>query len=374
MGTIMEQVANVEPQKRFGQMIRDLRVEYEKRGLPLMGYFELTPHCNLDCKMCYIHRSDGKYPRRTLTGEEWIDIIDQAVDLGLMQATLTGGECTLHPDFKRIYTHLKKRGVYVSVLTNGTLLTQEMIAFLADNPPILLQISVYGSSPEVYERVTGDANAFYKVDTALRALKETTLLPQIELTISKYNLDDMINLWQYAHSIVDTRVIVDCDLFEPTVSSGHNFEEYALSYDEQLFVRRTVLELLGAEPAQLTEEDYIAEPIDPSEKKQDKLPCAAGHSLFHIGYDGIMMPCGSFPLAMSDVLANGVREAWFEINFAARNYRRSEECMSCEFLGQCKFCAARYFNASAKNVRCEEGMSCNKQLRMLIPILYKKSK
>ena len=28
----------------------------DERGIPLSGTFELTPRCNLDCRMCYIHK------------------------------------------------------------------------------------------------------------------------------------------------------------------------------------------------------------------------------------------------------------------------------------------------------------------------------
>ena len=27
-----------------------------EKGIPLSGSFELTSRCNLDCKMCYIHK------------------------------------------------------------------------------------------------------------------------------------------------------------------------------------------------------------------------------------------------------------------------------------------------------------------------------
>ncbi|MBQ3155172.1 MAG: radical SAM protein [Clostridia bacterium] len=374
MATIMEQVANVEPQKRFGQMLRNLRVEYEKRGLPLMGRFELTPHCTLDCKMCYVHRSDGKYPHRVLTGDEWIDIMDQAIDMGMLHATLTGGECMLHPDFKRIYMRLKEKGVHITILTNGTLLDKEMIEFLATVPPIFLQISVYGSSPEVYERVTGDANAFYKVDFALRELMQTNLLPQIALTISKYNLDDLSGLWQYANSFDQTRVIVDCDLIAPIESSGHNFEDYSLSYEEQLSVRTQVLAWKGRETGKLCDEDFLEGRVDDSQERYNKMPCAAGLSAFHIGYDGVMLPCGEFPLAKADVLADGFADAWKKINIAAKMYHRSEECLACAFFDECTFCAARYANSSGSTDGLAGNIPCNKKMRMLIPMLYRKSK
>lgn len=33
---------------------------------PISGYFELTPLCNLDCKMCYVHLSDPAVKERML--------------------------------------------------------------------------------------------------------------------------------------------------------------------------------------------------------------------------------------------------------------------------------------------------------------------
>lgn len=30
----------------------------DTQGIPLSGTFELTPRCNFNCKMCYIHRSE----------------------------------------------------------------------------------------------------------------------------------------------------------------------------------------------------------------------------------------------------------------------------------------------------------------------------
>lgn len=51
--------------------------------IPYIGNFELTPLCNLDCKMCYVHLQDPSVRHR---------IIQQAIDEGMMEALLTGGE------------------------------------------------------------------------------------------------------------------------------------------------------------------------------------------------------------------------------------------------------------------------------------------
>ncbi len=76
------------------------------KHVPLHGSFELTPRCTLNCGMCYVHLQPSQMARKELTAGQWISLIDQAADEGMMQAALTGGECMLHPGFRDIVHHL----------------------------------------------------------------------------------------------------------------------------------------------------------------------------------------------------------------------------------------------------------------------------
>ena len=43
-------------------------------GLPVSGSFELTPRCNFDCKMCYVHQTPEQIAasgRKELTADQW---------------------------------------------------------------------------------------------------------------------------------------------------------------------------------------------------------------------------------------------------------------------------------------------------------------
>lgn len=92
-----------------------------ENNTPISGCFELTPLCNLDCKMCYIHLNDPSVRERMLSGDEWIDLMGQAIEHGMMKALLTGGEAMTHPDFRKIYMYLIEQGLPVRVKTNGIL-------------------------------------------------------------------------------------------------------------------------------------------------------------------------------------------------------------------------------------------------------------
>ena len=80
---------------------RYLNFRARMRGQAYSGGFELTPPCNFDCKMCYVHLTKDQMAKETklLTVERWKDIMGQAVDAGLMHADLTGGECLSYPGF-----------------------------------------------------------------------------------------------------------------------------------------------------------------------------------------------------------------------------------------------------------------------------------
>ena len=48
-------------------------------GIPISGTFELTPRCNFNCKMCYVHLKEQDIPKygREMTAKEWIRIAEE---------------------------------------------------------------------------------------------------------------------------------------------------------------------------------------------------------------------------------------------------------------------------------------------------------
>lgn len=65
-----------------------------RQGVPLSGTFELTARCNLDCRMCYIHKraNDRAAAARERTTAQWLDLAKECQDAGTLLLLLTGGE------------------------------------------------------------------------------------------------------------------------------------------------------------------------------------------------------------------------------------------------------------------------------------------
>ncbi len=126
-----------------------------KNHQPYVATFELTPKCNFRCIHCYLgtHREET----RELSYEQIIHIIDQLRDAGVIQLALTGGECLLREDFCKIYQYAKEQGFIVSVFSNLSVLSDEVVELFREFPPFSVEVSLYGASEETYKKVTGSA-------------------------------------------------------------------------------------------------------------------------------------------------------------------------------------------------------------------------
>ncbi|MBQ1933636.1 MAG: radical SAM protein, partial [Clostridia bacterium] len=73
-------------------------------GVPLSGTFELTPVCNMDCKMCYVRLSAREQQAigPLADADRWLALGREAMEAGMLYLLLTGGEPFLHPQFREI--------------------------------------------------------------------------------------------------------------------------------------------------------------------------------------------------------------------------------------------------------------------------------
>ena len=96
-----------------------------ERRIPFSFDIEITARCNNACRHCFINlpASDSQARQQELSLAEIESIADQAVALGSFWVLISGGEPLLRRDFKDIYLMLKHKGLLVSLLTNGCLVT-----------------------------------------------------------------------------------------------------------------------------------------------------------------------------------------------------------------------------------------------------------
>jgi radical SAM protein with 4Fe4S-binding SPASM domain len=86
---------------------------------------------------------------------------------------LMGGEPLLRGDFWNVAKRIRELGMELSVITNGTIISDEIFAGLRDLRPRAVAVSLDAASPELHDRIRGSRGAFKKsgvfIDRALAA-------------------------------------------------------------------------------------------------------------------------------------------------------------------------------------------------------------
>jgi radical SAM protein with 4Fe4S-binding SPASM domain len=128
---------------------------------PIEIVWNFTYQCNLRCKHCY-EDAGGKHPAELSTDQakEVLDKLSKMASIGLPAISLSGGEPLTRKDFFEIASYAKKKIGYVSVASNGTLLTRENAEQLKKTGIDYIEISIDGPSPEIHDSFRGIPGAF----------------------------------------------------------------------------------------------------------------------------------------------------------------------------------------------------------------------
>jgi len=160
--------------KGFGLMMRGI----EKFGIrqpftpaaPFEIVWNVTYSCNLKCAHCY---ENAGAPRPELSTEEARQVIDRFSNLsgtGLPALSFSGGEPLTRKDFFELLTYARKHVNYISVASNGTLITKDNANKLKESGASYVEISLDGASPRIHDEFRGVKGAFEKTLDGVKKL------------------------------------------------------------------------------------------------------------------------------------------------------------------------------------------------------------
>ena len=303
--------------------------------IPIHGNFELTPLCNFNCKMCYVHLSNEQFDTSNLLQvTQWMDLANQAQKAGMRSVTLTGGECLTYPGFDELYTKLVLAGLKVGIQSNGYYINEKHIKLFEKYSLSGIRITLYGSNNDSYESVTG-VRAFTQVYNNILKLRDAGLDVTISITPNSYSGDDIIDLIDLVEEM-HIHYEINPWLMTPRENTGRKKDD--LSMDNYLKIYHHLSEI----------NHKVVKPVDwndiPEENHSENqcfgVRCGAGRSAFGIKYDGSMCPCLSLDDISFKPLIIGFEKAWHQINVAVESYPIPLECGDCVFRMQCLSCIA----------------------------------
>lgn len=322
-----------------------------RNRIPLSGTFELTPRCNMNCKMCYIRMSweEMQARGREFTAKEWIELGKKCVEQGMLLLLLTGGEPFLRPDFKEIYTELKKLGLIISINTNGTLIDEETVAWLKQDPPARMNITIYGGGNETYKHLCGHPYGYDAATKAVDMLVEAGINVNINASFTKYNMEDMEAIIDFAKER-GLRVSSATYMFPPVRSAKEGVvnEEVRFTPEESAIARFRSMKYQTSEEelAQMAEAyrrgnlEFDSACDDCDRIPSEKMGCMAGRSAFWITWDGRMTPCGMMNEPVARPFEEGFEAAWKQIVEETDRILLPAACRDCKARKVCQVCGA----------------------------------
>jgi radical SAM protein with 4Fe4S-binding SPASM domain len=299
---------------------------------------EITARCNNDCRHCYINlpAGDKEAQKAELSLEEIDRIAQAAVDLNAFWCLITGGEPLLRKDFLDIYMCLKRKGLLVSVFTNATLLAQEHIKVFRKYPPRDIEVSVYGVTPETYDKITRKRGSFAAFERGLDLLLQNGIKVRFKAMALRSNVHELPQISEYCRKRTK-----DYFRFDPLLHL--RFDGDARRNEEIKAERLTPEEIVNIERAD-------PERFESMEKSCDKLivpefahygcnhlfHCGAGNGSFSVSYDGKFRLCSSLwhPDCIFDLRKGTLEEAWRDFIPKVRDMRSDRQ----EFLDNCRRC------------------------------------
>lgn len=335
--------------KTSANIRRILTLKCAKSGLPVSGTFELTPRCNLACKMCYVRLTPEQMTPigRERTAKEWLDIAQQAKEAGMIFLLLTGGEPTLRKDFKEIYEGLAKMGFSISINSNGTMFDTELRELMQQYPPAQVNITVYGFSREDYRELCGNPDAYDNMMDTLQWLKREGILVHLNATMIPSNIERWECFEEFAKSQeLELRMNTYC--FPPSRRDEcEEFERLGPEIAGELTVKdmlyRDGIEAVRARARRL-EQPLNSCKLDSG----DPIQCLAAKSQFWISWDGSMVPCGMLSAPVVYPFENDFASEWKKLREKTEVIRLCPECASCPEKMSCMNCAAVTFTETGR--------------------------
>lgn len=330
----------------------------EKKEI-LSASFELTPRCNLQCKMCYVSHSsnDKQVKAMELTTEQWIHLAEEARDAGLLFVTLTGGEVFIREDFRIIYEKFMSLGFIIKIFTNGTLITPDIVNWLATMPPSVVSITLYGASRETYQKVTGYADGYDKTVRAIDDLLAKGISTEIKTTVIKGNMHEFDQLLDFARQRGLTLGIVN---YVSPNREGCNSDPVGnrltpmelLEYEMHL--EKRVQQLASENTASISEindavsEEIISSKIKVALKNDDSnstrpFTCMSGLCAAWVTWDGRLLLCGILDVPFTSAIGKGFLAAWEELKLKCTFIPVCKECQGCQYQSFCEHCPARLY-------------------------------
>lgn len=313
--------------------------EFQKNPVLRSCQIEITDICNERCIHCYIpHEQKSHFMPYDIVE----NLFNQLAQMGCLSITLSGGEVFTHPDIIKILRLLQKYDFSVSILSNLTLLTDEIIECLKKIDLDKIHVSVYSLQSETHDYITQVKGSFEQTMRNIEKCLSNDIHIKISCPTMKANYKDFEDLliWGNKNHI---QVLTDYNIMARSDTSTDNLKQ-RLSEDEAASVINSIIKY---------DESYkklIKGKVGQSIKIDESAPiCNVGRDKICVSSTGNFYPCpGWHEMILGNIHKTSLKDVWYgseKLNWL-RSLKRCEisKCIRCNSKEFCLLCIQRNYN------------------------------
>lgn len=306
-------------------------------------HVELTMKCNERCIHCYLP-NQTKNEGATLSFADFCKIVDDFVALGGEDIELSGGEPMKHPNFLAMVKYCSEKGLNVFIISNLTLLDDDMIAKFKAYNVSGFQVSIYSLDSEVHDGITKYRGSLSKSISALEKLRSNGFSVIVACPIMEQNANHLISLYEYCKTN-DIPLRSNTAIMEQTDGNTDFIDSSRLLQEE----KRALYCTLISEMPDFCSNFLTFNPVSGNLKKYPEwfsrqTICSAGVEFCSISPDGDVYPCPEWKaFKLGNVKKASLSEVWKhseKLKELRKFNKRSNfpKCLSCQAIDYCKVC------------------------------------
>lgn len=359
---------------------------------PFLVVWNYTRACNLNCKHCYEDARREPAPDE-LTTEEAKRVIEQLEEAGVVAIAFSGGEPLARRDIYEVAGYAKERDFFVSIATNGTLITRET-AQKMKRVFDYVEISLDGLE-KTHDEFRGIPGAWRRACEGIKNCVAAGLDTCVAITATKYNLAEIPKLVDFAERELNVRRVIVFNyvptgrgkemmnrdlspqerhellkfLFERMLRSGlvcySTAPQYCMISWEHAYGMYT-----GVVATHFTTREAMKMLQGRTKSLAEFLGgCGAGRLYCGLEPNGDITPCVFMPIKLGNIKKDRLVDIWekSEVLWKLRDRDSLEGCSSCQYRYVCGGCRARaygyYGDVRAPDPGCIHNLRYWKELR-----------
>jgi SynChlorMet cassette radical SAM/SPASM protein ScmE len=291
-----------------------------------------------------------------LSTDEWLLFFNELGQCAVMDVTIQGGEPFIRKDLPALIDGIVKNRMRFSILSNGTLIDDEIVAYIADTGRCdYVQVSVDGSRPETHDACRGQGS-FERAIKGIHTLQHYGVSVTVRVTINRHNVYDLDNIARL--------LLEDLDLAGFGINSAGylgscrlHADDILLTTEERLVAMETLLDLskkydgrISAMAGPLAEARTWCRMEKARSEGAPAFPyggrltgCGCTSSKIAVRADGKIIPCCMLPhIELGRIIHDSLEEVWHHspaLNQLRRRYTieltRFQFCSDCQYISYC---------------------------------------